>query len=273
MSGASRPRTWSFSLLAALAALLLAAAPLALAEDAREERFEKTYDLEGSQKVRLQNVNGAVHVDTWDNPRLHLLAIKRAKGLRPDETLKATEIRVRKTETAIEIETILPRASRWGLFSWWGQSSAEVTYELKLPAAVAVHVETVNGRILAERRSGPVVLNTVNGSIRIAAQDGSVHANTVNGSVDVAFTGPARKSELETVNGSITVSAARESSIRYNLQTVNGRIRSDFADVSVKGKWGPKEARGEVNGGREPLSVETVNGEVRLQVAEAAGRR
>jgi len=69
------------------------------------------------------------------------------------------------------------------------------------------------------------------------------------------------------------VTAARESSIRYNLQTVNGRIRSEFAELTVEGKWGPKEARGEVNGGRETLSVETVNGEVRLQVTEAAARR
>jgi DUF4097 and DUF4098 domain-containing protein YvlB len=256
--------------LAFLVAVLLATAPAAKADDRSEERFEKTYDLEGVQKVRLQNVNGAVHIDTWDQPGLHVLAVKRAKGSRPDETLKSTEIRVRKTSTAIEIETILPKTSSWGLFSWWVQRSAEVTYELKLPAAIAVHVETVNGRVLAERRSGPIVLKTVNGTIKITAQDGAVHANTINGSIDVAFTGLARKSELETVNGSVTVAAARESSIRYSLQTVNGRIRSDFADLNVKGKWGPKEARGEVNGGREPISVETVNGEVRLQVADAA---
>ena len=259
--------------LAFLAALLLATAPTANADDRSEERFEKTYDLEGVQQVRLQNVNGAVHVDTWDQPGLHVLAVKRAEGSRPDETLKSTEIRVRKTPTAIEIETILPKTSSWGLFSWWFRRSAEVTYELKVPAAIAVHVETVNGRVLAERRSGPVVLKTVNGSIRITAQDGAVHANTINGSVEVAFTGPARKSELETVNGSVTVTASRESSIRYSLQTVNGRIRSEFAELSVEGKWGPKEARGDVNGGREALSIETVNGEVRLQVAEAAARR
>ncbi len=268
---AGRARTLRLG--AALSAILLATAPLARAEDEREERFEKTYDLEGVQKVRIQNVNGGVHVDTWDQPTFHLLAIKKAKGSSPDETLKETEIRVRKTPTAIEVETILPRTSGWGLFSWWGRRSAEVTYELKLPASVAVHVETVNGRILAERRTGALVLNTVNGSIRIAAQEGPVHANTVNGSVDVAFAGPMRKAELETVNGSISMTATRDSSIRYNLQTVNGRIRSEFADLAVEGKWGPKEARGEFNGGREALSAETVNGEVRLQVAEAAVRR
>lgn len=254
----------------AMTALILSAAPAALASDATEERFEKSYNLAGIQKVRVQNVNGAVHVETWDKPQLSLVAVKRAKGSSPAETLKETEIRVKTTGSTLEIETVLPKTRGWGLFSWWGTRMAEVSYELKLPAAMAVQIETVNGRILAERRLGPLVLNTVNGTIRVVAQEGPVRANTVNGSVEVAFTGPVRKAELETVNGSVTVTGSRESSIRYNLQTVNGRIRSEFAELSVEGKWGPKEARGEFNGGKEALSVETINGEVRLQVADAS---
>ena len=253
-----------------MAALVLSVAAAAEASDPAEERFEKIYDLAGVQKVRVQNVNGAVHVETWDKPQLSLVAVKRAKGSSPAETLKETEIRVKTTGSTLEIETVLPKTRGWGLFSWWGRGMAEVSYELKLPAATALQIETVNGRILAERRLGPLVLNTVNGTIRVVAQEGPVRANTVNGSVEVAFTGPVRKADLETVNGSVTVSGSRESSIRYNLQTVNGRIRSEFAELSVEGKWGPKEARGEFNGGKEALSVETINGEVRLQVADAS---
>ncbi|HQR46703.1 MAG TPA: DUF4097 family beta strand repeat-containing protein [Thermoanaerobaculia bacterium] len=255
-----------------LAALLVTAAPAARAADA-EERFEKSLELGGVQKVRVQNVNGPVHVETWENPTLSIVAVKKAKGSGAAEALKETEIRIRQTATAVDIETVLPKSSGWSVFSWWGRPSTEVSYELKLPAGVAVHVETVNGRVQAERRSGPLVLNTVNGSIKVSGQEGPVRANTVNGSVDISFAGTARKSDLETVNGSVTVTAARDSSIRYSLQTVNGRIRSEFAELNVEGKWGPKEARGEVNGGREALSIETVNGEVRLQVADAAVRR
>jgi hypothetical protein len=257
----------------ALGALLVAAPPALAADEATEERVEKSLDLEGIQKVRVQNVNGAVHVETWDSNQLFLVAVKKAKGPSPAETLKETEVRVRKSGSTVEIDTVLPKTKGWGLFSFWTTRSADVSYELKLPAALAVHVETVNGRIVAEHRTGPLVLNTVNGAIRVVAQEGPVRANTVNGSIEVAFSGPVKKSELETVNGSVTVTGSRESSIRYNLQTVNGRIRSEFAELTVEGKWGPKEARGEFNGGREPLSVETINGEVRLQVADASVRR
>jgi hypothetical protein len=273
MSGHSFHRRRLLSLAAPLAALLLAAAPGALRADDMDERFEKNLELEGIQKIRVQNVNGTIHVESWDKPTLSLVAVKKAKGGRAEEAIKETEIRIRKAGTTLEIETVLPKNSGWSFFSWWGRPSADVSYELKLPPAVPVQAETVNGRILAERRAGPLVLNTVNGSIRVSGQEGPIRANTVNGSVEVSFNGMARKSDLETVNGSVTVTAARESSIRYNLQTVNGRIRSEFAELSVEGKWGPKEARGELNGGREAVSVETVNGEVRLQVADGAARR
>lgn len=260
-------------LVSALSVLLLAGLPVTLRAAETEERFERTLDLEGVQKVRVQNVNGTIHVESWDQPTLSLVAVKKAKGGSADVTLRETEIRIRKTGTTLDIETILPKSTGWSFFSWWGRSPADVSYELKLPPAVPFQAETVNGRIIAERRAGSLVLNTVNGSIRVSGQEGPVHANTVNGSVEVSFNGEARKSDLETVNGSVTVTAARESSIRYNLQTVNGRIRSEFAELNVQGKWGPKEAHGDFNGGREPLSVETVNGEVRLLVAEAAARR
>jgi hypothetical protein len=261
------------SLGAVLAALVLGGFPVTLHASETEERFERSLDLEGVQMVRVQNVNGTIHVESWDKPTLSLVAVKKAKGGGAGDTLRETEIRIRKTGTTLDIETILPKRSGWNFFSWWGRSPANVSYELRLPPSIPFQAETVNGRILAEGRTGSLVLNTVNGSIRVAGQEGPVHANTVNGSLEVSFNGQARKSDLETVNGSVTVTAARDSSIRYNLQTINGRIRSEFADLNVEGKWGPKEARGDLNGGREPISVETVNGEVRLLVAEASPRR
>jgi hypothetical protein len=35
-------------------------------------------------------------------------------------------------------------------------------------------------------------------------------------------------------------------------------------DLTVTGKFGPKEGRGSFNGGGETLSAETVNGSIRL---------
>ena len=250
----------------------LLAASGARADEPREERFEKTYELSGVRKVRLQNVNGAVSIETGGE-NLKVVAVKSVKRGSDSDLLKETEIRVTKTGSSIEIETILPK--RGHMFPWFffgRSSSADVAYQLTLPASVAVEAETVNGRIGASKRTGDLVLSTVNGAVKVEGQDGPLKVNTVNGSVEVSFLNAMRQSNLETVNGSVTITCAKDSSIRCSLQTTNGRIQSEFP-VTIEGKWGPKEARGSINGGKESLAVETVNGDVRLFVADSSAAR
>ena len=258
---------------AVLSLLAVALSGVAQAGQALEEKFEKTYAGTGIDRIRLQNVNGAVRIGTWEKPEIRVSAVKRAKGSRAEEALEETQIRVTKQGSTLDVETILPKPSRsWGVFNWGNQAGAEVAYELMLPAGLEVDVETVNGRVSAEGRMAPLTLNTVNGSVRVEAHAAPLNVNTVNGSVEVAFAGPLQAADLETVNGSVTVSCARDSSFRFDLQTVNGKIRSDFPEVSVEGKWGPKQARGAIADGKGRLAVETVNGEVRIVALELAGR-
>ena len=262
-----------FAPLAALSLVAVALSGVVQAGEVREEKFEKTYDGTGIDRLRLQNVNGSVRVGTWDKASIRVSAVKRAKGSRAEEALAETEIRVTKQGSVLDVETILPKPDRtWGIFNWGNRVGAEVAYELQLPATLAVDIETVNGRVSAERRLAPLTLNTVNGSVRVDAHDGPLQVNTVNGSVDVTFAGLLQGADLETVNGSVTVACSRDSSFRFDLQTVNGKIRSDFPDVMVEGKWGPKEARGTIADGKNRLTVETVNGEVRIVAAEPAAR-
>jgi hypothetical protein len=268
----ARPQQSRQRILAVLSVALFAASGLR-AEDVTQERFEKKYDLAGVRKVTVQNVNGSIQIETG-GVELQVVAVKKVKSASDSDLLKETEIRVTKSGSTIEVETILPKHGRFFPWSFFGRSSsADVAYQITLPAALALEVETVNGRVTATNRTGDLVLSTVNGGVRVDGHDGPLKVNTVNGSVEVSFAGLMRQASLETVNGSVTVTCARESSIRCTLQTTNGRIQSQFPEVTVEGKWGPKEARGAINGGRENLTVETVNGDVRLYVADAAATR
>ena len=266
-------RAWKSRLIPVLLALSPLVASGLRAEDAREERFEKKYDLAGIRKVSVQNVNGSIQIEAGGD-QLQVVAVKKVKTSSDADLLKDTEIRVTKTGSAIEVETVLPKHGHFFAWSFFGRAgSADVAYQITLPAALALEAETVNGRLSAVNRTGDLVLSTVNGGVRVDGQDGPLKASTVNGSIEVSFAGPMRQASLETVNGSVTVTCARESSIRCTLQTTNGRIQSQFPEVTVEGTWGPKEARGAINGGRENLAVETVNGDVRLYVADAAATR
>ena len=243
------------------AAVLAFAAPLLAGS--REEVFEKSYSMEGVTRVSIENVNGHIEATAWDRPVFKVRAVKRATGGRAEETLRLTEIRIRKVGDEIHVETINPKRRRLFGFLDFGRSNAEVDYTVQIPASAEVRFETCNGKVLANGFQGALSGDAVNGSIELADLEGPTSASTVNGSVRLSFKGPFKKSRVETVNGSIDIAFDKTSAISYDLETVNGRIEGDFA-LAVEGKFGPKEARGKLNGGGEPLRCETVNGTIRL---------
>jgi hypothetical protein len=231
---------------------------------ADEQVFEKAYSMEGVSRVSVENVNGKIEAYAWDRPYLKVRAVKSAHGGRADETLRLTEIRVRKSGDGIYLETVNPRRRRLFGFLDFGWRNAHVDYELHLPALAQAKLETCNGKVLAIGLGNSIACDAVNGSIELRDIFGPVRATTVNGSVRIVFRGPLKDSRVETVNGSVDVAFDRQSSIRYALETVNGHIEGDIA-LAVEGKYGPKEARGTYNGGAETLRCETVNGSIRLK--------
>jgi hypothetical protein len=249
-----------------LAALLLLAlaAPLRAGSGEQQEVFEKAYSMEGVTKISVENVNGEIEASAWDRPYFKLRAVKKADGGRAQETLRLTEIRVTKVGEEIRVETVNPKRRRLFGFLDFGGSGAHVDYVLQIPAKADIRFETCNGKIIAAGFVGTFSGDAVNGSIELTGLQGPSSANTVNGSVRLAFKGPLRKTRVETVNGSIDVAFDKSSSVRYDLETVNGHIEGDF-DLPVEGKLGPKEARGSYNGGTETLHCETVNGTIRLR--------
>lgn len=244
-----------------VAALFLVSAPLLAGQ---EEVFEKAFSMEGVSRVSVENVNGRIEAVVWEKPYLKVRAVKTASGSSAEETLRQTEIRVRKVGEEIRIETINP--SRHKLFGFldFGSHHARVDYEIQVPNGSEVRLETCNGGVQTNGIGGALSCDAVNGSIEVREADGPVRASTVNGSLRVGFRNALKKSHLETVNGSVEVAFDRASSIRYDLETVNGRIEGDI-DIPVQGKHGPKEARGSYNGGSETLHCETVNGSILLK--------
>src|ERR1039457_451599 len=92
----ARPRQSLQRALAVLSFALLAASGLK-AEDATQERFEKKYDLAGVRKVRVQNVNGVIQIETGGD-QLQVVAVKKVKSASDADLLKETEIRVTKSD-------------------------------------------------------------------------------------------------------------------------------------------------------------------------------
>src|SRR5947207_3915863 len=158
-----------------LATVLGALAAFA-AEEVREE-FHQTYPLNQQGRVHLENVNGNVHVVTWDREEIKVDAVKHAKK---QEHLDEVKIDVDAKADRIRIKTKYPDAKT----KRNKNNSTSVDYTLTVPQHSRLdRISTVNGGIEIEKVNGDVEASSVNGNVTAAGLAGQVELSAVNGSV------------------------------------------------------------------------------------------
>src|SRR2546430_14289205 len=144
-------------ILVSLATVLGALAAFA-AEEAREE-FHQTYPLNKQGRVQLENVNGNVHIATWDREEIKVDAIKHAKK---QEHLDEVKIDVDTKADRIRIKTKYPDAKA----KRNKNNSTSVEYTLTVPRQSRLdQISTVNGGVEIEKVSGDVEASSVNGNV------------------------------------------------------------------------------------------------------------
>lgn len=139
-------------------------------------------------------------------------------------------------------------------------------YEVTLPAATALHLETISGDIEAENLAGAVMLKSIGGDLQLTGLSGAVHARAISG--DIHFTKlPGRASvDAESISGDVDVSWPLARKAELLLKSMSGEV---YADPAITFS-GPKtrsyegyELRGQVAGGSGPLvSLHTISGNV-----------
>jgi len=145
------------------------------------------------------------------------------------------------------------------------RSDVVVDFEIRVPAGTHLVARTVNGGVTALDLGGDVFANTVNGGIEISTT-GFAQAETVNGDIDVEMGSPdfAQGAEFSTVNGSITLDVADGVDADVRAQWLNGGFESEIP-FTLDGRIGKRSARGVLGDGGPELSLETVNGSIRIR--------
>jgi len=220
-----------------VAALLLSAAGLC---SSITREFNKTFDF-GGDEVNIRTVNGRIFI----------------------------EIVVRERGDVLIIKVEQPH-DRGGSFMDWifggGKPNVTVNFWIKTPEEMDIEASSVNGSVEAVGIVGQASIRTTNGKIVAEEIKGAVQASTTNGSIFVNIQAHNLDDDIDlhTVNGSIKLIVDRDIEADVNISTVNGSISTDFP-LEVKGKWGPKKANGEINGGGPLIKLETVNGSVAIR--------
>ena len=216
----------------------------------------RALDAEGT--LRLENVNGAVEITTWREPKVRIEAEKAGS---PAFVEKAT-IAIEGEGDEVSVETRHPKGWSSGFFGGGGR----VTYRVTVPERAKLDVRTTNGRVRVVEPSGPVRASTTNGSVEVDRAAGTVEATTTNGAVDVAFRSSPSSglSRIATTNGSVTLSLPSGATGRLEADTVNGGIETDFP-LEVSGGFGGRRLSGSLGDGQARYELHTVNGKVRIR--------
>jgi hypothetical protein len=135
--------TWTGAILGMFTALLLNAATAHASSSDDEvvtEEFHQTYPLAANGRIELENINGAVHITSWDQNTVKVDAIKRPHS---DERLKDVEIRVDARADFVSIVThYRQRNGNWNE----RDNPASVEYTLMVPRNARLdEIKLING--------------------------------------------------------------------------------------------------------------------------------
>lgn len=250
--------------LLALALLLAASTAGATTID---RTIDRTFDVRPGARVNVDNVNGRVTVTAWNQPRVRVVAFQHVESHDSALAQKTINSLVNLSADAngVRVHTNHPKNDD-GFFAWLaGQSvRASVTYQITVPRASNLDVETVNGTLAASDVAGRLRFSTVNGRITIERCAGEVDASTTNGSISADLTAVnGRLVNLSTTNGRIAVSLPRTVAARVDAGTTNGSITSDIAVLTTAST--KHSLRGTLNGGgNAEVRLRTTNGSITI---------
>jgi hypothetical protein len=226
------------------------------------ESRELTIPPEGSLQID-GSPNGGVSVTGWDRDEIQVRAQVRSWGR--DEAAARDRLDEIEIETDGKIRARGPDVRN----TWWpfGRRNGgwNVNFEIMAPFDTDLWIESVNGGISVTAMQGHVDVETVNGGISLNDVSATARGRTVNGGISAELTGDTIDGEtldLRTTNGGIVMRIPVDFSARLDVETVNGRIQSDF-EVTREGRRN-REVSGTLGSGGPLIRARTVNGGVRI---------
>jgi Putative adhesin len=183
---------------------------------------------------------GRLEVDAAPNGGITV----RGEGRRTDVRVRAKVVAQARTEEAARALAAEVRIETAGVVRATGprltghDRSYWVSYEVFVPEATDLKLETMNGGIALKDVKGAVEFKTMNGGVTVDSAAGSVHGRTTNGGVDIALRGASWEGDgldVETTNGGVKVTVPPDYNARLVTSTVNGGLRVDFP-VTVEGR-------------------------------------
>ena len=260
--------TWLGAILGSLCALLV----LAVAAHASDrsgnltEEFHQTYTLTPDGRVELDNINGDVHISSWDRNEVKVDAVKYAYT---KERLDEAQIEVDAGKDYVSIRT---KYRDHDLNFNWGSHNnpAGVEYTLTVPRTAQLdEIKLINGGLDVSGMSGEVRASCINGRLEAHDLAGRARLSTVNGRLEAHFDQlDGRELELNSVNGTVKLTIPSDSRAEVEANTVSGGIENDFGLHVNHHRFVGHDLRGELGTGGAHIHLQNVNGRIEIHHAQ-----
>lgn len=263
-----RPATWLGAALGSVCALL-ALAVGAHASDhggALSEEFHQTYAITSGGRIELDNINGPVHISSWDRNEVKIDAVKRADT---KERLDEAKIEIDSGKDYLSIRTKYPdHNNNWN----WGSHNnpASVEYTLTVPRTASLdEIKLINGALDLTGITGEVRASCINGRLEAHDLSGRAKLSTINGRLDARFAQLSGQDvELNSVNGSLELTIPSDSNAEVDASTVSGGISNDFGLHVNDHRFVGHDLRGELGKGGSHVRLSDVNGRIEIRHAQ-----
>ena len=244
---------------------VLALSPFALSWDKLTEEFHKTYPLSPQGRIEIDNLDGAVHISTWDRNEVQVDAVKTAHT---KERLDEAKIEIDADANHLSIRTTYPDHDHTFWHDGHHNDPANVEYTLTVPRQARLdEIKLVNGALDLRGMAGEVRASCVNGSIHARELQGPAELKTVNGGLDAEVETPATGLKFSSVNGGVRVTLPSDTSADIHARTMSGSISNDFGLSEVRHQFVGRSLHGELGSGSSRIDVSTVNGSIEIRHA------
>jgi DUF4097 and DUF4098 domain-containing protein YvlB len=260
--------TWLGASLGIVCALLVPALG-AHASDHRgamTEEFHQTYALTADGRIELDNINGDVHISSWERNEVKVDAVKYADT---KERLDEAKIEIDSRNDSLAIRTKYPdHNNNWN----WGSHNnpASVEYTLTVPRTARLdEIKLINGELDLKGVSGEVNASCINGRLDAQNLAGRARLSTINGRLEARFDQLAgQRVELNSVNGSVDLTIPSDSNGEIEASTVSGGINNDFGLHVNHHNFVGHDLRGELGHGGAHIKLANVNGRIEVHHAQ-----
>jgi hypothetical protein len=233
-----------------------------------QDEWTRSYPVSAGGRLELINVNGRITAEPTDGNSIEIRAERTAKAATDEaakDLLGRIEMREEVGADKVRVEVRPPRIS--------GPAGHEFKWTVKVPRGVSVDLRTVNGGVRLTGLDAEVRARSTTGGITgVGLSPTSLDAAVTNGGVEIELARAVSSGafDLEAVNGGVSIALPPDSRADISGRCVNGGITASELPLETIGEQSRRRLDAKLNGGGARISLETVNGGVKIGRAGAS---